>query len=79
MRCGATPPSSFVTVAGFGAVAANQAVPAQDPNVAELGNGLGRQFWRFIRVGQTRILVSGQSLQLPVGEPCERQINAKRG
>ncbi|WP_352966166.1 hypothetical protein, partial [Mesorhizobium sp. M1312] len=66
-------------VGRVGAVAANQPVPAEEPDIAGEGGWLLRRVRDLIRIGQPGRAQAGQCGDLKIVEAGQRQVEAKRG
>ena len=75
MRC--DPAERERHIIGIRAVAANQSVPAHDPDVATLRYGMLLKFGNVVRIGQAGRTEAGQRGYLLVSEARERQVEAK--
>ena len=76
-RCGFTPFEDTRDIVGIGAVAADQAMIAEEPDIARHADRLLRNVGNVVGIGQALRAAAGQRQHLELAEAGQRQVEAE--
>ena len=77
IRCGFTSPSTLLDIRRRRAVAAQQPVAAEQPDIARPGHRLRRQLRHLVRIGQPVVLVRAERRDLARRKAGQVEVEAE--